>query len=67
MSGNPLAMAAGLAMLDAIAADEALYDRLETLRTRRWKTACGRRTRAARLSLRAGRLDVDAVLHAAGR
>ena len=31
MSGNPLAMAAGLAMLDALAADEGLYDRLETL------------------------------------
>jgi glutamate-1-semialdehyde 2,1-aminomutase len=29
MSGNPLTMAAGLAMLDAIAADAALYDRLE--------------------------------------
>ena len=31
MSGNPLAMAAGLAMLDAVAADEGLYDRLEAL------------------------------------
>ena len=31
MSGNPLAMAAGLAMLDAIAADVGLYDRLEAL------------------------------------
>jgi len=31
MSGNPLAMAAGLAMLDALAADEGLYDRLEAL------------------------------------
>jgi glutamate-1-semialdehyde 2,1-aminomutase len=29
MSGNPLTMAAGLATLDAIAADVALYDRLE--------------------------------------
>jgi glutamate-1-semialdehyde 2,1-aminomutase len=31
MSGNPLAMAAGLAALDAIAHDAALYDRLEAL------------------------------------
>jgi glutamate-1-semialdehyde 2,1-aminomutase len=31
MSGNPLAMAAGLAALDAIAADRGLYDRLEHL------------------------------------
>ncbi len=31
MSGNPLAMASGLAMLDAIAADVDLYDRLESL------------------------------------
>ena len=31
MSGNPLAMAAGLAALDAIAADGGLYDRLESL------------------------------------
>ena len=30
MSGNPLTMASGLAMLDAIAADVALYDRLES-------------------------------------
>jgi glutamate-1-semialdehyde 2,1-aminomutase len=31
MSGNPLAMAAGLAQLDAIAGDAGLYDRLEAL------------------------------------
>ena len=31
LSGNPLSMAAGLAMLDAIAADADLYDRLESL------------------------------------
>jgi glutamate-1-semialdehyde 2,1-aminomutase len=31
MSGNPLAMAAGLAALDVIAADHGLYDRLEHL------------------------------------
>ncbi len=30
MSGNPLTMASGLAMLDAIAADVTLYDRLES-------------------------------------
>ena len=34
LSGNPLAMAAGLAMLDGIDADPGLYDRLEALGAR---------------------------------
>jgi len=34
LSGNPLAMAAGLATLDAIAGDAGLYDRLEALGAR---------------------------------
>jgi glutamate-1-semialdehyde 2,1-aminomutase len=34
LSGNPLAMAAGLAMLDGIDADSRLYDRLEALGAR---------------------------------
>ena len=34
LSGNPLAMAAGLAMLDAIDAEPGLYDRLESLGAR---------------------------------
>jgi glutamate-1-semialdehyde 2,1-aminomutase len=39
LSGNPLAMAAGLAMLEAIEADPGLYDRLERLGARLEKSA----------------------------
>ena len=63
LSGNPLAMAAGLATLDAIAADPEFYARLERLGAALEQGLAAAISPPSAVHARTRGVDVDAVLH----